>query len=106
MNIVKDKAYKSYDYISRYQSFPYYYNTEDNKYVYGTTGQLNIGNNYSIYVTQKNDSYDNIALMHYNSPTLYWIICDYNRIQDPFVKPVPGTRLKIPVLSNLTFKQE
>ena len=106
MNIATEKSYKSYDYISRYQSVPYYYNKEDDRYVYGTTSQLNTTSSYSIYTVKAADSYDSIALMHYKNPTLYWIICDYNRIQDPFDAPVPGTKLKIPVLSNLTYKQE
>ena len=106
MNVTTEKSYRSYDYISRYQSFPYYYNSQDNRYVYGVTGQLKTGNNYSLYTVKHGDTYDSIALIHYNNPTLYWVVCDYNRIQDPFKKPVVGSQLKIPILSNLNFKQE
>ena len=106
MNNVKDKSYRSYDYVSRYQSFPIYYHEEDGKYIYGTTSQLKTDTRYSIHNVISGDTYDSIALTYYNSPTLYWIICDYNKIQDPFIKPVPGTRLKIPTLSNINFKQD
>ena len=33
MESLKQKTYKTYDYISRYQPFPYYYNEEDKKYI-------------------------------------------------------------------------
>ena len=105
MDSIKDKSYKSYDYISRYQSFPYYYNVQDNKYIYGTTSQLDTNVGYSIHVVKTNDTYDSIALDYYNSPSLYWIICDFNKVQDPFTSPQVGTKIKVPVLSNLVFKE-
>lgn len=103
MEIVKDKSYRSYDYISRYTAFPYFFNTKDNKYIYGTTAQLQQDVGYSIYTVKQNDSYDSIALECYNSPTLYWVICDFNNIQDPFHKPEIGSKIKIPVLSSINF---
>ena len=87
MEVLESKSYRSYDYISRYTAFPYYYNKEDNKYIYGTTSQLNTDVGYSIHIVRKNDTYDSIALDYYNTPTLYWVICDFNQIQNPFDKP-------------------
>lgn len=104
MDVLVNKQYKQYDKFSRYSPLPYYFNVEDDKYVYGTYHQLDDGTNYQIYVTKHNDTYDSIALQFYNNPTYYWIIVDFNRINDPFVPPKEGTRLKIPAFSNLKFE--
>ena len=40
MDKLINKSYKNYNHFSRYSSFPYYYNVEDEKYIYGTTAQL------------------------------------------------------------------
>ena len=103
MDRLTDKAYRDYDYVSRYASFPYYYDTEDRKYIYGTTSQLDNTTAYSLYKVQKNDTYDSIALKFYNSPTFLWIICDFNRIQDPYTPPEEGTYLSIPSMTNIQF---
>ena len=103
MEILESKSYRSYDYISRYTAFPYYYNKEDNKYIYGTTSQLRTDVGYSIHIVKKHDTFDSIALDYYNTPTLYWVICDFNQIQDPFTKLKVGTKLKVPVLSAIAF---
>lgn len=103
MSILTNKSYKQYDKLSRYSVFPYYFNTLDNKYIYGTTAQLYTSTKYTAYTVRKNDTYDSIALSAYNNPTYYWIICDFNRIQDPFTPPEPGTVLKIPSFSSIYF---
>ena len=103
MDRLENKAYRDYDYISRYSSFPYYYDTEDRKYIYGTTSQLNDTSPYSLYKVEENDTFDSIALKFYNSPTFFWVVCDFNRIQDPYKKPQPGSYLKIPSLTNIQF---
>ena len=105
MDKLTDKSYRSYDYISRYTSFPYYYNVNDEKYIYGTTSQLRLDTPYVIHIATKQDTFDSLALKYYNNPTLYWVICDYNRIQDPFSELVEGQRIKIPTLSNIAFMQ-
>ena len=107
MEILSDKSYRSYGYISRYSSFPYYYNNMDGKYVYGTTSQLNTeGDTYVLHKVGSNDTFDTLALQYYNNPTLYWIICDFNRIQDPYTKLKVGQQIKIPSLSNIKFKTD
>ena len=104
MEKLTNKAYRSYDYISRYAAFPYFFNAEDNKYVQGTTAQLNReGVGYSIHTVTRGDTFDSIALDYYNSPTLYWVICDFNSIQDPFTELKTGQQLKVPVLSSVSF---
>ena len=104
MEILIDKNYKSYDYISRYSNVPYYYNILDKKYVYGTAYQLSKDNSYLIHKVIKNETLDSISLTYYNSPLYFWIIMDYNDLQDPFCDLMEGTELKIPTLSNIAFE--
>lgn len=80
MEILQNKSFRSYDYISRYAAFPYYFNPEDNKYIYGTTAQLKQDIGYSLHLIKKNETLDSIALDYYNSPTLFWVIADFNQI--------------------------
>lgn len=104
MEILKNKSYKTYDYFSRYTSFPYYYNTLDKKYIYGTTSQLNDDTAYQAYTVKRGDSYDSIALYFYNNPTYWWVILDFNRISDPFKPLVVGSIIKIPTLASVSFQ--
>lgn len=103
MDVLTNKSYKSYDYISRYSLCPSYYHRLDNKHITGTARVLSDETIYSEYTVKKNDTYDRIALRYYNNPTYYWIICSFNQIADPFEQPVPGSKLKIPALSNIEF---
>lgn len=103
MDVLKDKQYKDYDRLSRYSNFPIYYNTLNDKYCSGTVTYLDDETEYVLYQTKLNDTYDSISLEHYNNPTYYWIICNFNRIVDPFEIPAEGTILKIPIISNIEF---
>lgn len=103
MEVLKNKSYTDSDQLSRYTPFPYYYHTKDNKYVRGITSYLKDTTVYSLYEVQKGDTFDSIALEYYNNPTLYWIICSFNHIQDPFTELQTGQKLKIPALSNIEF---
>lgn len=102
---ITDKSYKEYDYISRYSTFPYYYNPEDGKYMQGMTGQLNDKSTYVLYKVKQNDTLDTIALDMYSNSTYFWVIADFNRIRDPFKRLGVGSLLKIPTLSNIKFKE-
>ena len=103
MDVLTDKTYRSYSYFSRYSNFPYYYNIEDDKYIYGTTAQLSDKTPYQEYTTKRGDTFDSLAFTLYNNPLLYWVICDFNRIQDPYTELQVGTRLKIPTISSITY---
>ena len=105
MDILKNKQYKSYRKLSRYTTFPIYYHTLDNKYVYGTTSHLGQDISYTLYKVKNNDTWDSIALEAYNNPVYYWILCDFNEVQDPFREPAPGTYIRIPVLSLIRFNE-
>lgn len=103
MEVLTDKQYKSYEVISRYSSFPIYYHSIDNKWVTGTTAYIDMDADYTTHTVVSNEDYDLLALYYYNNPTYYWVICSFNRIQDPFVPPKKGTVLKIPSLSSITY---
>ena len=104
-DVLKDKQMIQYDYISRYASFPIYYNTEDNKYVYGITSQLNQNVPYVEVKVHQGDNLDNLAEYYYGRPDYYWIIADFNRIQDPLIELYGKYEtLKVPVLSNIVFE--
>lgn len=103
MDLLINKQYKPYSYLSRYSSFPFYYHTIDNKYIYGTTSHLNKDIPYTLYKVLKNDTLDSIALYFYNNPTYFWVICDFNDIQDPYIELEEGQLLKIPSLSNVSY---
>lgn len=105
MDILQNKNYKNYDYFSRYSSFPYYYNSVDKKYIYGTTSQINTNISYILHKVKKNETLDSIALDYYNNPTYFWVIADFNRIQDPYNKLEEGINLKIPSLSSISFEE-
>ena len=102
--VLTEKQYKSYDYISRYQPFPYYYNRQDGKYIYGITSWLNNATSYTIHtVERQEENYDYLAYLYYGDPTKYWVICDFNRVRDPLEKLEIGREIKIPSISELSF---
>lgn len=96
------KNVKSSNYFSRYNGLNYYYNTLDDKYQLETRHwlkQLSDTSKVTVYNVKDKDTYDSIALRFYNNPTLYWIICDYNRIIDPLIPPKEGTVLYLPSIN-------
>ena len=104
MDILKDKQTKSYDSVSRYSSFPFYYNTKYDKYIYGITSQLDDGTSYSVHTITYRDSLDSLSLKYYGRPDYFWIIADFNRIRDPFIKLSEHYKtIKIPSLSSINF---
>ena len=104
MEILSNKQYKSYDRVSRYQVFPFYYNTTDNKYVYGITSHLITDDTKFVsHKVKRFDTLDSLALYYYNNPTYFWVIADFNRIRDPYKELEEGTILKIPTFSNIAF---
>lgn len=104
MSILTDKTYKQYGRLSRYTTIPYYYHCVDNKYVYGTARYLKNDTPYSVHTVVRGDTWDSLALYYYNNPTLYWIICSYNRVTDAYEQPKIGQQIKIPLMSNIEFE--
>ena len=105
MTVLRDKMYKDYAYTSRYIAFPYYYHSIDHKYVYGITAYLDDSTPYTAHTVKRNDTIDTLALEYYNNPTLYWIICSFNHIQNPYTKLVEGSIIKIPSISTLKYNK-
>ena len=106
MDVLKDESTRLYDYISRYTAFPYYYNSQDDKYIYGLTSQLNDDVTYVAHKIKQSDTLDSLSLFYYGRPDLYWIIADFNKIQDPFIKLYGNYEsLNIPTLNRISFKK-
>ena len=106
MNILKDKTRKSYEYISRYAEFYYYYNIEDQKYMYGTTQQLSPSTAYVTVKVDQSTTLDGLADKYYGRPDYFWIIADFNRINDPFMKLYPAFEsIKIPNIGAIEFEK-
>lgn len=103
MEVLTQKQYKTYSYLSRYSPFPIWYNNVDDKYVYSTTRQLNKNTPYIVHVTDDDLTLNELALYYYNNPTLYWVIADFNSIQDPFTIIKAGQKINIPTLSNISY---
>lgn len=105
MDVLKDKQSKTYSYISRYSAFPFYYNTQDNKYIYGITAHLDKEIVFVAHQVSQADTLESLALKYYGRPDYYWIIADFNSIQDPFIKLIDHYKiLNIPSLSNISFE--
>ena len=104
MDVLVNKSKKFYDYTSRYAPFPYYYHTVDKKYVYGITNNLNTNTEYVVHMIKDTDTVDSLALKYYGRPDLYWVICDFNRIQDPYINLYDNFNfIFIPSLSGLRY---
>lgn len=104
MQYLVNKDYKKYDKISRYSNFPFYYHLEDNKYIYGITSWLSDDTPYTLHKVAYKDTLDKLALYYYGSPTKYWVIADFNRIDDPFKELEPDTFIKVPTLTMIEFE--
>ena len=107
MDVLKNKNYKKFDYVSRYSPVPYYYHTTDEKYIFGIGSNVNKDVAYTLHDVKDTDTLDSIALKYYNNPTYYWAIAYFNDIQDAFIKLSDHyTTLKIPNISAIKFGEE
>lgn len=105
MNVLKDKSSRAYFYTSRYATLPYYYNTLDKKYMYGISKNLNTNTDYVLHNLIDSDSLDSLALKYYGRPDLFWVIADFNNLNDPYIRLVDKMNsIKIPSLSGITWR--
>ena len=103
-DVLKDKKYKQYENISRYASFPYYYHTEDNKYIYGITSQIDKNISFVSHKIEQKDTLDSLSLTYYGRPDYYWMIADFNNIQDPYERLYGKYEsLKIPTFTSIQY---
>lgn len=103
MNNYINKSYRSFEKLSRYESFPYYFDTESQKYVYGRTAFLDQSTAFTIHVTGPDDTFDSLALFYYGNPTYYWIIADFNRVLDCYTTLPENINVMIPSISSIRF---
>ena len=89
--------------MSRYSNTPFYYHSYDNKYVSGVASNLDTSTPYRMHTVKNGDTFDSLALEYYNNPTLYWIICAFNNIANPYQELEIGSKIKIPSYSTLSF---
>lgn len=104
--ILVNKTYRDYNYNCRYAATPYYFHKLDNKYIYGTASQLKKNNIFVYHTVSQNETLDSLSLVYYNSPLYFWVIADYNDIQDPLKDLNVGEKIKIPTLSNIQFEED
>jgi hypothetical protein len=104
MDTLKNKNYANFDYTSRYTNTPYYFDTIENKEIYGIGTNLKAAAEFVTHEVKSNDTLDSLALKYYNNPTFWWVIAYYNDIQDPF-RPLKDkfVTLRIPSISSIEF---
>lgn len=106
MHILTNKSKKTYSYISRYASVPFYYHSIDKKYIYGITRHLSTTTPYVEVNVGQEDTLDILANKYYGRPDYFSIIADFNRIQDPFIKLNEHyVKIKIPSLTSIEYEE-
>ena len=104
MDTLKNKSYNSYDYLSRYTSIPYYYDSLLDKEIYGIGTNIKTTTDFITHKVRSNDTLNSLALKYYNNPTFWWVIAYFNDVQDAF-KPLRDKykTLKIPSITSVEF---
>ena len=51
---------------------------------------------YKLYKCTKGDTWTNISYRYYNTIKLWWLICKFNNIKNPFSDLIEGKVIKIP----------
>ena len=51
---------------------------------------------YRDYVVVETDSWTTISYKFFETVELWWLICKFNNVKDPFKELIPGTVIKIP----------
>lgn len=104
MDTLKNKNYSSFDYLSRYTTVPYYYDTLTARETPGIGTNLKNTSEFVTHKVRSNDTLNSLALKYYNNPTFWWVIAYFNDIQDSF-KPLRDkyVTLKIPSIASIEF---
>lgn len=108
MDVLKDKNYESFDYTCRYANVPYYYNTLDDKYIFGIGTQMQKKDiQYVAHKVDEADTLESLALKYYNNPTLFWVIAYFNDILDCYDPLINRYKvINIPNISSIAFDAE
>jgi hypothetical protein len=104
MDTLKNKNYEDFNYLSRYSNIPYYYDTIQNREIYGIGTNLQTNTEFVTHKVKSNDTLNSLALKYYNNPTFWWIIAYFNDIQDPF-RPLRNKyeTIRIPSIASIEF---
>ncbi len=104
MDTLTNKRYNSFDYISRYTGVPYYFNTADQKDIFGIGQNLSKDTPWVAHKVTHDDTLDSLALKYYNNPTYWWVIAYFNDIQDSLIiLNEHFSIIKIPSISSISF---
>ena len=105
MEALRDRQYKTVEYFSRYNNFAFAYNENDKKYIYELTSNLEDNTPHIVHTIAPSDTLDYLSNKYYGRPDLFWVIADFNRIQDPFI-PLWGNyeKLKVPTITKIDYK--
>ena len=107
MDTLKKKRFEQYNYICRYTPVPYYYDTLEDRDVYGLTSNLKKNTAYLSHKVKDDDTLHGLALKYYNNPSFWWVIAYFNDIQDAFIKIADYFRvIKIPSIASIEFGAE
>lgn len=107
MDVLRNKRVESFDYPCRYTGVPYYYNSNDDKDIYGIGSNVDKSTAWVAHKVLPEDTLDSLALKYYSNPTYWWVIAYFNDIQDALVKLSEYySMLKIPNISSITFGVE
>ena len=104
MDTLKNKKYISFDYLSRYTTTPSFYDTINNRDIFGIGTNLKTSAEFVTHTVKSNDTLNSLALKYYNNPTFWWVIAYFNDIQDAF-KPLRDKyqTLRIPNIASIEF---
>ena len=73
--------------------------------MYGISKNLNTNTDYVLHNLVDSDSLDSLALKYYGRPDLFWVIADFNNLNDPYIRLVDKmSSIKIPALSGITWR--
>jgi len=84
----------------RYENFFNVYKDKNGFYFYNLLCNINLfpASNSNVednYVVKFNDTWASIAYNYYNTMDLWWLVCAYNKIQNPVIRPSFGTKIKL-----------
>lgn len=107
MDTLKNKTYGTFDYLTRYAGVPNYYYTLDERDYVGIGTPMSKDTPWVAHKVKLEDTLDSLALEYYNNPTYWWVIAEFNTIEDPFIA-LYGTyqTLKIPSINSIEFGAE
>ena len=104
MDNLTNKKYLQYDYRSRYNDIPVFFDKNNNREVYGTGIPVLKDIPYVSHKVVATDTLDGLALKYYNNPTYWWAIAYFNDIMDSFERLIDKFEIiKIPSISAVSF---